>query len=280
MIPRIVSIVASFSVLFFSCARGQLLTRDTASGDSQAQFRKRLQLRDDDMASKIFEAEKVGWNLYRYSILSDLAGFALAEQTQAEQRRIIVGEITVHNGDDWRVRFYGAGSDGSFVPVADVIFDADCNAKVETGASLLQFTPGELAMIKGRELVLAQKADPCESNYKVITIPSPAGGNVWVYQLRVSFDESHVPEGQHLRFEISPDGTQILSQREYSRRCNVLPIQKNDEGNNEIKLTNTMDSQPTEIYVYLSLRYDSGIFLATMQSNLYWMVKNGEVTQD
>jgi hypothetical protein len=281
MSARIVSIVVSLSAILVSSASAQFLTRDTASGDAPQEFAKRMAIKNDAMSGLVRDAEKIGWDLYRYEVLSDLAGNVLAQQTTPDKRAGIAGAIVVKGEKEWRVRFYSITAKDVCKSVADVVFDSGMNPTVLTGKAVASFSPSEIAMVNARLVVETQKEDPCQSSYKTIVLPALSGGSIWVYQIRMNFDSSRVPEGQHIRYEVSADGTKILSQRDFSRRCNLLPIQKSAEtGKNEIKLTNTMDFQPTEMYVYLSLRYDSSIFLATMQSNLYWEIKGGTVTPD
>jgi len=279
---RIISTIIALSTIAFSAANAQLLARDTAAGDSQQEFAKRVSsVRNDAISTSVREAEKTGWNIYRYEVLSDLAGAFLAQQTPPDKRAGISGSIVVNGAKGWSVRFYSVAGKGMFKPVADVVFDEDMNPGLKTGTDLADFSPAELASIGAKVLIDTQKEDPCQGNYKMFAIPASSGDSIWVYQIRESFDETHFPEGQHIRYEISPDGSRILSQRDYSRRCNVLPVQKSsDNVSSEVKLTNTIDQQPTEMLVYLSLRYNTSIFVATMQSNLYWQVKSGVVTPD
>jgi hypothetical protein len=280
MTPRIISAIATLAFVFISSADAQFLAMDMASGDSRQDLAKRFSgLKNETMTSSILSAEEQGWNLYRYEVVGDFASGVLEQQTTSGDRAGIAGSIVVRVGNEWRVRFYSV-RDKSVKPVADVVVDEDFNAQVAT-KSLVDFSADELAMIRARMLIDARKDDPCQSTYKLIVVPASSGGNIFVYQIRQVFDETHFPEGQHIRYEISSDGSQILSQRDFSRRCNVLPVQKgSDNVSNEVKLTNTMDQQPTEMHVYLSLRYNSNIFLGTMQSNLYWWIKSGVVTTD
>jgi hypothetical protein len=282
MTLRIVSFVATFAIFLASTANAQFLAKDTAAGDSQQDFAKRLaSIKNDALSSSVREAEKLGWNLYRYEVLGDLAGSVLAQQTPPAIRAAISGAVVVPNNAGWCVRFYSVSDKGVCKPVADVAFDGNQNPVVTTGKALTEFSARELSLIHAKLLVDSQKEDPCQGNYKMIALPAASGDGIWVYQIRQIFDETHFPEGQHIRYEISSDGTRILSQRDFSRRCNVLPVQNSaDIVSTEIKLTNTMDPQPNELHIYLSLRYNAKIFLGTMQSNLYWWVKSGVVTPD
>ena len=281
MMLRITPIAALLSLTFCTGLSAQLLTSSSAANDDKTSFAKRVQLKDDAMGSLVREAEQLGWNIYRYETLSDLASYVLAGQTTAAQRATIADSIVLQGDGQWSVRYYSKSADDKFAPVADVIFENNAAAgRIAPANELKAFTNSDLALIRAKELVKTQK-DPCNSAFKVVVLPAPSGKDLYVYQLRECFDSQHIPEGQHIRYEVSADGTKIVAQREFAKRCNILPAQASAETKHEeLKLTNTMDPQPTELHIYLSLRYGTDIFLATMQSNLYWQINGGVVRSD
>jgi hypothetical protein len=269
---RIAPVVATLSLLFAAGASAQFISKATAATGSTPEIAKRVNTNDTGIVSGVREAEWLGWNLYRYETLTDLAGYVLAGQTTPAQRTMIAGSIVVPGERLWRVRYYGKTATGEIKPLWDVVFD-------DNNASGIAPRDTVRALIRASELVSARK-NPCEGLYKVVALPT-TNGSILVYQLRMSFDADRVPEGQHIRYEVSSDGTRINSQRELSRRCNLLTAQTSgDNAHKRIDLTNSSDEQPTELYVYLTLRYGIDFFMATTKSNLCWDVKNGVITTD
>jgi hypothetical protein len=279
MIPRILPLIACCTVFISTGVSAQLLSKNSSANDSVTDFNKRMPPKQTAMASTVRDAEVKGWNLYRYEVLADLAGYTLAAQTSPAMRESISGSIVV-KGDQWRVRFYSKGQDGSFKPVADVVFESEDRQSVVTKGGLKTFSDAEIALIKATELVKTKEA-PCDSVYKIVAFPSDSGNGISVYRLRDCMEANRLPDGQHIRYDVSADGSSISSQRDFARRCNVLPTQPSTDGRGEtINLTHPLDPQPTELHVYLSLRYGVSIYLATTQSNLYWQINRGIVTSD
>jgi len=280
MIPRIIPIITSISLLFTASASAQFLSRSTASGDNDVEFSKRMP-RQQNLNGNVRSAETTGWTIYRYETLADAASFALAQESPG--RLDITGSVVVP-GEQWRVRFYFKDDADKYFPVADVLFDDANGHTVVPGGAVAPLSAAELAMIKAGELVETTQALPCEdSEYKTVVIPSPSGdGSICVYRLRESMEAGRIPEGQHMRYNVSADGSTITAQREFARRCNMPSIGLTDGSGNtpEFNLTHTMDSQPTEVHIYLSLRYDVSIYLATLPSNLYWRIIDGTAWVD
>jgi hypothetical protein len=276
---RIAPVVASLSLLLAVGASAQFISKPTAASAATPDVAKRVNTNDANIVGNVREAEKIGWTLYRYETLTDLAGYVLAGQTTPAQRTMIAGSIVVPGERLWRVRYYGKTATGEVKPLWDVVFD-DTNASgIAPRDTVRPFTEHELSLIRATELVEARK-NPCDGTYKVLAMPA-ANGSLLVYQLRMSFDADRIPEGQHIRYEVSSDGTHINAQRELARRCNLLTAQTtSDSPHKRIDLTNSSDEQPTEIYVYLTLRYSIDFFMATTRSNLCWDVKNGVINTD
>lgn len=273
MMKRIVPLLTCLSLALAATASASLISQRTAANDSSADFNKRMPPREAAISSSVREAETTGWDIYRHEALADIAGYALATLTSAQQRAGIEGSIVLPGNSEWLVRFYSRNERGTYIPVADVAFDANDKPYVRKDG-LASFNLQELALIKATELVKGQEA-PCDGTYKTVTILKN-DRNIHVYSIREGLDATHVPEGQHIRYVISADGSKILAQREFARRCNMISTSFAKETQTEdVRLTNSLDPQPTEIHVYLSLRYGLNIFLATTQSNLYWQINKG-----
>ncbi|MFA5256700.1 MAG: hypothetical protein WC360_00995 [Opitutales bacterium] len=280
MTPRILPIFALLSIFSATGVQAQLLTKDTASGDNIIEFNKRMPRKPTSLNNVVREAEATGWNLYRYEALADAASFVLAENTQPAERSAITGSIVIP-GEQWRVRFFSKDGADNYAPVADVLFDVDNGTTVVPAGAVAPFSAPELAMIKAQELVEGTQPLPCEdSEFKTIVLPAPSGSGFWVYRVRESMQDGRFPEGQHVRYEVSEDGSAITGQRELARRCNMPSINVQAAAVPDFNLSHTMDSQPTELHVYLTLRYNVNLYIATLPSNLYWHVLKGTVTID
>ncbi len=272
---RPILFACSFILSLSGTCEAQFLSSETAAADSAASFARRMPRNKPEMNPAIREAERIGWLIYRVEALGDLATTVLAPEATGDERASIAGWIVLP-GNEWRVRFYKS-ADGSFAPVADVVFDNVGESRVEKDAQ--PFSEDELAMISATELA---KADPipCEDGiYKNVVIRTATGGFA-AYVLRDSIEAGRIPVGQHKRLDISADGRSILSQQNLAQRCNVLSAKRNGNEDAEFKQSNTTDNHPSELHVYLSLRYKLNLFLATMPSNMYWRIQDGTVRVD
>lgn len=275
---RIVLLLTCLSLAVAATANAGLLSQRSAANDSIADFNKRMPPKEAAIASSVREAELTGWDIYRHEALEDIAGYAIVGATPVAQRAGIMGSIVAPGSAEWVVRFYGKNDRGHYLPIVDVAFDGNDRYSIRK-EGLQAFGAQELALIKATELVKAQE-DPCDGTYKTVTLLK-SDKSIHVYSIRDCMDSTHFPEGQHIRFIISSDGAKIVSQHEFARRCNMVYTNISEETKlEEVKLTNSLDMQPTEMHVYLSLRYGVNIFLATTQSNLYWQINKGIVTSD
>jgi hypothetical protein len=281
MTSRFLPLTVCISLLFCASASAQLISMTSAANDSLADFNTRMPTRQAALATSVREAETLGWNLYRYDTLADLAGYILAGQTASAQRAAIRGSIVVPGDTQWTVRFYTKTAAGEYAPVYDVLVDDMGRFSVVPGSAARAFSGSELALIRATELIQSSKPDPCDSVYRTVAIPAPAGNAILVYRLRDCLDANRLPEGQHVRYDVSTDGFSIVAERDFSRRCNLLATQVNPAtGQENIDLSNTIDPQPTELHIYLSLHYGVNIYLATLKSNLYWHINRGIVRAD
>jgi hypothetical protein len=278
MMNRIVPLLTCLSLAVAATAQAGLISQRSAANDGIAEFNKRMPPKETAISNSVRDAEMTGWDIYRHEALTDIAGYAFSAVVPATHHADIEGSIVIPGTSEWTVRFYGKNERGSYAPMGDVIFDANDRPSVRKDG-LAAFNLQELALIKATELVKTQKA-ACDGVYKNVAILK-SDKNIHVYCIRECLDATHVPEGQHVRYIISPDGAKILASREYSRRCNQISTTISAETKSEeVKLTTSLDPQPTEMHIYLSLRYGANIFLATTQSNLYWQINKGVARAD
>ena len=279
MTSRLIPLIASVSMLFCSAAQAQFLSKETPAGDSILEFNKRMPRKNTEISNAVRSAETLGWNIFRYESLRDAASYALATEAGSMETS---GAIVVP-GEQWRVRFYKDEANGTISPVADVLFDNALNTTMVPQGATSPFSATEEAMIQAEKLVNMTQPMPCEGEYTTVVMPAPAGqSGFYVYVIRKSLDFKRLPEGQHLLVEVSEDGSSIVKTREFSSRCNMpsIGIGSGAEARPQFRLSHSMDHQPTELHIYLSLRYNLELFIATMPSNLYWTINNGVVEVD
>jgi hypothetical protein len=279
MSPKFVLIAAGFFFSFTAAASAGFLDSTTAANDTAAEFAKRISEKKFP-AALIRTAEMTGWTLYRSEALSDAASFLFASSVDDPARQAIAGSIVLQ-GTQWRVRFYSLDASGNPVPEGDVVFSGGpADGVVVAKAATAPFGEAESAMIRAQEKVLSTTQPPCEGIYKTITLAA-TGGGYQVYRLRSSLKMSQIPEGQHIRYDVSADGATIVSTTEYSRRCNILTAQTDPTTKiREARFTDPYNEAPSEIHVYLSLRYSASFFMLTSRSNKYWNIVSGAVIPD
>ena len=276
------SFVASFAlplVLLAAAAHAQtaFYAAATPHGDDAATQARRLRNVDAASVQVARESESIGWNLYRYETSLAAAPYLFGKDVAAAERNGCAGSF-VSRENGWRVRFYARDGDG-FRPLGDVLFADSSEARVEYGQSLRPFSTKELALIRAQEAVKAQGSTICDDPSPIIAMPALIGDAIWVYQLRAPHFNQRIPEGQHTRYVFSADGTQQTAKRDFARACVFRDSET--RGNQEIvSLSHTLDSVPTEMHVYLTLRYRKPLFIATLQNNMYWVVSNGAIQVD
>lgn len=279
MIPRLLATVLVSLVISAPLANAQsvaFFSNTTSSGDDTATFNRRMRGVEDPLIANVAAAERVGWNLYRFSAMEEVAHYILARDVGKDARQGITGTIVTTN-DGPRVRFYAKDGADSYRPVADVTFAPGGLPTGQAVAADSTFTDDELALIKAREAVQSLQPTQCDDPVVTVSLLEPAD-KVAVYVLRDPRFSKRLPIGQHTRFEFDRSGN-LLSQRDLARRCDMLFPDEREEVTT-YRVSHTGDGAPTEIHVMLSLRYGKSLFIATLQNDLYWIVNNGTVTVD
>lgn len=281
MTSKTASFVAGILLFASGTLHADFLGSISASNDSSAEFARRIPAKSVPSATALRDAEAAAWNLYRYEALSDAASFIFASGSSPSDRAGITGSIVIP-GDEWRVRFYAVDASGKPAAAGDVVFARNGTTSVVPKDQAQPLSEGETLLARAQELVLSTTAAPCDDLYKVVTLPTQPGA-ASVYRIRVALDGRHVPEGQHVRYDVSAtsDGVSISNQYDFSRRCNILTKQTAPGSKvEEIKVTYSQEPQPNEIYIYLSLRYAVSFYMLTSKSNIYWQIENGTVSID
>lgn len=161
------------------------------------------------------------------------------------------------------------------VPVGDAAL------KFEAMKPSLPLTESQQARWTARGLAieqLDQRKDRCSRQYNpVVLYPDPApDGLVHVYMLAATTEAGVVVAGGHFRYDFSPDGTLLESQRSFTKSC--FNIEAPDEKKGKpvaFMLTHLLDPTPTEIHVFLSRLHGQAVYVMTEAGT--WSVEGAEI---
>ena len=252
-----------------------LLSTERAAGELPANGKlRRLNKVEAPLVQAVLDAEEIGWDLFRYELLHETAPFILG--TVSGENPLEWNGCIVSREHGWRVRFYSMRGTTPQA-VADVVFADGRDPAVERGQGLRPFSRKELALIRAREQVAETQSRICGDPATLIALPDRSGPGVCVYQLRAPAFSTRLPEGQHSRYAFDADGIGLLAARDFARSCSL----RDSKERNKVQtytLTHGGDPVPTELHIYLALRYKKPIFIATVDNNLFWLVDNGTVS--
>jgi hypothetical protein len=252
----------------------EFLSTETASGDAAQAFERRLSRVEPQYVALARAAEHAGWKLYRAEFLRDVAGYIFVRDVPADARKGDIEAIVSSEGG-WRVRFVRDDGQGGFAPVADVSFASIGSPRTIT-ENLAPLTEEQVGLARAQKLVGAQEPF-CEDRNVVLALPSPEGG-IWVYRLREPAFSERLPLGQHVRYSVDAQGQRITGQRDFSSCQTQAP---ENRGNESIySFTARSDNTPTEMHVFLALRYNKPLYIFTLPSNMAWRVEDGSISVD
>lgn len=141
------------------------------------------------------------------------------------------------------------------------------------GAELARWTARQNALAE-----LQKREDLCSARYNsVVLSPDPApDGLIHVYMLAATDKPGVVVAGGHFRYDYSPDGTKLESQRQFTKSCFTVDAPDEEKGKPAgFILTHLLDPTPTEIHVFLSRLHDQGIYVGTEFG--VWRVLDGQI---
>jgi hypothetical protein len=153
--------------------------------------------------------------------------------------------------------------------------------KFDAGVGLDESQLARLHARSEAKRLLLERQDLCGESYNTVVLPPvPAtGDHILVYMLAATSRPGVMIAGGHHLYEYSADGTQLLSDRAFTRACFELPMAE-DESRGKVEaitLTHLLDPAPTEIHVFLNRSYGQTILLGTTSNSLLWVLKDGEI---
>ncbi|CAN5459518.1 hypothetical protein BH10PSE1_BH10PSE1_27610 [soil metagenome] len=197
------------------------------------------------MGQAIYDQDTAAWRA------TDALVAALAPEELGKVR----GWVVEPSGQDQRVRFLKAASDGVEAGW-DIIVVGDRAGPV-TPASDPALTDSERTQFTARQTAAANPGPlrcSAKANSVVLKDPDSDGWLVWI--LTSTTDNNIVPMGGHYRFRISGDGKTVLHRDQLSNSC--LNLSRDTPGADSrpamMFVTQIVSSGPVETHVFLSLQ--------------------------
>lgn len=224
-------------------------------------------------AAAIARIETAGRAIYRQDQAAQRARDALAVQGIAMPLPDVGGWIVTERPQGTRVSLFVEDADAVAHVEADVLLPPPGK-----GLPLVTTRPArapdaiEAAMYRARQTALSRADDLCGAAFGTVILPGAE--QHWDVYLFPESDRSKViPLGPLLRFDLSADGTQLVSSEAYSTEC--ISMADND-AELYVKLENRAQGElPVPMDVFLSLTYPKPIMLAT--GGHLWLVENGRI---
>ena len=158
----------------------------------------------------------------------------------------------------------------------------DAELKFEALKPSVPLTESQQARWTARQLAAAElnkRKDLCASQYNSVVIsPDPApDGLIHVYMLAATTEPGVVVAGGHYRYDYSPDGKILESERPFTKSCFNIEAPDPKKGKPvAFMVTHLLDPTPTEIHVFLSRLHGQSIYVMTDAGN--WLVAGPEIS--
>lgn len=233
----------------------------------------------EDAQQAVANAEATGQLLYRHDRAAWLATDAmLAERRMHILKARLGGWVTEAANSGIRVIFYSRDD----VPVR--LFEIEVDAGERLSEPVIESTEPlsatHLAQIKARDLAVAQEFMTCARKYNSVALPS--GNGMRVYLMPGFVEHGVYPLGGYHRYDIDVAGEKVLGARGFSKSCidhRDAPKGIPDGGKPAFGMfTHLLDSQPTEIHVFVSLHATLPMMILTTDNKRVWSVKNGRIS--
>jgi len=224
-------------------------------------------------ASAIARVEAAGRAIYRQDQAAQRARDALAAQGIAIPLPDVGGWIITELPQGTRVSLFVEDADAVAHVEADVLLPPPGKGLPQvTTAPARAPDAAEAAMYRARQTALANADELCGAAFGTVILPGAE--QRWdVYLFPESDRAKVIPLGPLLRFDVSADGTRLVSSEAYSKDC--ISMADND-AELYVRLENrTQGELPVPMDVFLSLSYPKPIMLAT--GGHLWLVENGRI---
>lgn len=227
--------------------------------------------------STIVSIEQAGAQIFTLDRAASRATDALLTVKGFKRDRRVKGWITEPVADGVKVSF--VGSKGKASP--SVLYHVTISTEGELVASPealkdpVPLSEEQLQQFHARSVGLENIEAPCSKTYNTVVLPRDGPNSNWVvYALPGTKKSGEFPVGGSYRFEISPEGSTVLSIRGYAKTCIALTSQANLAA---FTLSHLLDPNPTEIHVFVNLLSEIPIYLITMDNRAMWKVEQGKI---
>ena len=247
-------------------------------GPAAAQVTPALEVVADTHASDIALSENLGAELYARDTAAYVAAGRMSEALQGEAMNEIEGWITVKEGEQYRVAFIGGSGEAArayylaFVENEEVI---DSFAP-PSGSALSE---GDAAIWRARQDALSREFTRCADSYNPVIVPyntSDEAGGLFVYLMPASAETKMIKAGGYELFDYAADGRTLNGRMAFTQNC--LDIERTDNPEDSLVLSHTMTPYPQEHHVFISLLYNTDVYVQTMGNEIFWKVSGGKIT--
>jgi hypothetical protein len=217
--------------------------------------------------------ERRGREIFKSIVASGRAYHALGRSGHISSRR---NYLVVSDQQGSVVRFM----DDQDEVVADVTVDVFSSEleQVTHHEPPIPLPAAQSEMWKARVDALAlareRRITGCTEGYVTAVLPSLAPDRSWdIYVLSLSSDGRSITIGGHYRISVSRDPAVAPELHAFADSC-PEPTSSSDSG--RLTIAENLSSTPTEVHVFLNLRYRRPLAVAVRESGL-WFVEHGRM---
>jgi hypothetical protein len=226
---------------------------------------------------QIQRAESLGRQIYENDTLAAMATDVLFDRGILPKDNRVRGWITTNvQGQSGVVKFLGM-KDEQFVLYHEVKFEGNRPPQLKSieGSSISE---EETAMFRARQLASRSILEPCSNRYNTVILRN--SDETWlVYALPASTDPDKIIIGGHYRFQVSPNGQELMRSERLSKSCLTLSKSPGNIPKGAdlagLYFSHLTSDTPTETHVFLNLAYETPFSIAAGQS--VWMIQGGKI---
>jgi len=220
-------------------------------------------------SAALASAESTGATIYRHDQAAAVATDAALGLRRFKKDKRVRGWITEQQGNAIVVTFL----DGTPAALYRVTVEGGVAGAVTALDAPAVLSPYEAGAATARSLALNAPFQACSRSYNSVVLPGSSPAEDWVVYLVPGTTKSNVvPIGGTFRFGVK--GSQLVSQRAFTRTCIALPSDPRAEA---LMITHLLDAVPTEAHVYWSIWARKPIYVVTPPDGTVWSVQGDHI---
>jgi len=207
-------------------------------------------------ATDALRDKKKAWELYTETATPK--GWATTEMDKDRLRTAFIAELN-----------------GELVSVFDAETKGRKVKKKTTYPTGRRLTEVELMQYHAKRAFTAKDIEPCEEflPMNAVVIPSPDGGEPYLYVMSATKKPNLVVLGRHFRFRVSEDGKSLSEKTGFTNGCIGLPFGAPNGGKPVgLVISHLKTPYPQEHHVFASLANDIPLFVTMPKSGTAWKV--------